>query len=60
MDDLLDMISADTSPSEISDKIKDMLYSKASERVDAFKPVVANSMFAQDEDSSEEETPSEE
>ena len=60
MDDLLDMISADTSPSEVSDKIKDMLYSKASKRVDAFKPVVANSMFVQDEDSSEEETPSEE
>ena len=60
MDDLLDMISADTSPSEISDRIKDMLYTKASERVDAFKPVVANSMFNGVEDSSEEEIPSEE
>jgi len=45
MDDLLDMIVADESPSQISDKIKDILFSKSAERVDAFRPMVANSIF---------------
>ena len=45
MDDLLDMIIADESPSQISDAIKDILYAKSAERVDAFRPLVANSIF---------------
>ena len=45
MDDLLDMIIADESPSQISDAIKDVLYAKSAERVDAFRPLVANSIF---------------
>ncbi len=46
MDDLLDMIIADESPSQISDAIKDVLYAKSAERVDAFRPIVSNSMFS--------------
>ena len=45
MDDLLDMIASDVSPSEISDKIKDLLFTKSAEKVDGFRPEVANSMF---------------
>jgi hypothetical protein len=45
MDDLMDMIAAEESPSQISDKIKDLLFAKAAEKVDEFKPEVANSMF---------------
>jgi len=45
MDDLLDMIIADESPSQISDAIKDILYAKSAERVDAFRPLVSNSIF---------------
>ncbi len=45
MDDLLDMIIADESPSQISDAIKDVLYAKSAERVDAFRPLVANSLL---------------
>ena len=45
MDDLLDMIAADESPSQISDKIKDLLFVKAAEKIDGFRPAVANSMF---------------
>ena len=41
MDDLLDMMIADESPSQISDAIKDVLYAKSAERVDAFRPMVA-------------------
>jgi hypothetical protein len=53
MDELMDMIVTDESPSQISDKIKDLLFAKASERVDDFKSEVANSLFGDDE--SEEE-----
>ena len=49
MDDLLDNIISDESPSQISDGIKDMLYSKAAERVDAFRPYAANAVFGNDE-----------
>ena len=45
MDDLLDMMIADESPSQISDAIKDVLYAKSAERVDAFRPMVANASF---------------
>jgi hypothetical protein len=46
MDDLLNMIIADESPSQVSDKIKEILYAKSAEKIDAVRPEVANSMFA--------------
>jgi hypothetical protein len=45
MDDLMDMIVADSSPADISDKIKDILFAKASERVDVARPIVANTIL---------------
>jgi len=42
---LMDMIIADESPSNISDTIKDMLYAKSAEKIDTFKPEVANATF---------------
>jgi hypothetical protein len=45
MDDLLDMIAADESPSQISDKIKELLFTKSAEKIDEFRPAVANYMF---------------
>jgi hypothetical protein len=45
MDDLLDMIATDESPSDVSDKIKELLFAKASEKIDDFRPAVADSMF---------------
>ena len=47
--ELKDMITKDESPSQISDRIKDMLFSKSAERIDAFKPEVANSLFGDQE-----------
>lgn len=41
----MDMIASDESPSQISDKIKDILYQKSSERIDQYRPVVAASLF---------------
>jgi len=48
--ELMDMIIADKSPSQISDRIKDMLFAKSAEKVDAYRPEVAkNSFNASDE-----------
>jgi len=52
MDDLMDMILSDESPSQISDKIKDMLFTKSAEKIDSFRPSVASSLFGE-EDSDE-------
>ena len=49
-DELMDMIIADESPSNISDRIKDMLYSKSADKVNAFKPEVATKTFNDYED----------
>ena len=40
MDDLIDLIATDQKASEVTDKIKDLLYAKAADRVDAIKPEV--------------------
>jgi|TARA_R100000482_G_scaffold106305_1_gene48786 hypothetical protein len=56
MDELMDMIVADESPSQVTDKIKEILFAKSAERIDMIKPVIAADMFNDDEqDSSEEE-----
>ena len=39
--ELMDMIAADESPSNISDKIKDLLFAKSAEKVDGVRPDVA-------------------
>ena len=56
MDELLDMIIADESPSQISDKIKDILFAKSAEKVDTFRPEVATSLFGEDQLQSSEES----
>ena len=60
MEELVDLIATDKSASDISDKIKDLLYSKAAERVDNSKPLVASSMFDTSNDTDESEQQSSE
>ena len=58
MDDLLDMIIAVESQSQFSDAIKEVLYAKSAERVDAFRPLVANGLFTgEDQIEVEDEAP---
>ena len=45
MDDLMDAIVANQSPSQVSDAIKDLLYAKSATKVDVLKPEIANSLF---------------
>ena len=55
MDDLLDMITTDESPSQISDKIKEVLFAKSAERIEAQRPNISASMFDEPENEVEEE-----
>ena len=45
MEDIINLIATDGKSSEVSDAIKAALYSKAAERIDAARPIVAGSMF---------------
>ena len=48
MEDVIDLIATGGSSSEVSDKMKELLYAKAAERVDIARPYVANAMFGQE------------
>lgn len=55
MDDLIDMMIADESPADISDKIKEILMQKSAENIDIIRPVVSAAMFGGQE--LEDQTP---
>ena len=57
MEDLVDLIATDASASDISDKIKEKLYAKASEYVDAARPVVGADLFGDEASEEESEAP---
>ena len=45
MEELMDLLVNDESPSQVSDKIKDILYSKSAEKIKDVRPDVASSLF---------------
>ena len=45
MDELIDLIATDKSAADISDSIKDTLYSKAAEKINSRRPDIAATMF---------------
>ncbi len=55
MEEIVNLIGADESASEISDKIKDALYAKAAERIDGIRSTVGASMFDDSNLETEEE-----
>jgi hypothetical protein len=56
MNDLIDMMIADESPADISDKIKEILMQKSAENIDIIRPVVASSIFATPDQTNEGES----
>ena len=48
MEDVIDLIATGGSQSDVSDKMKEVLFAKASERIDIARPYVANAMFGQE------------
>ena len=55
----MDMMVADDSASQVSDKMKEILYAKSTERVDAYRKDVANSLFCDQEPEVEDEVETE-
>jgi len=49
MEELIDLIAIDGTPSDVSNKIKELLYSKAANRIDSARPEIANVMFGDNE-----------
>lgn len=47
--DLLDILMTDNSAERVSDKIKEILYTKSAEKINSLRPVVAQSMFGDDQ-----------
>tara|TARA_Y100001951_G_C11091409_1_gene156939 strand:- start:189 stop:431 length:243 start_codon:yes stop_codon:yes gene_type:complete len=58
-DDLMNMMVADDSASQVSDKMKEILFAKSAERVDAYRKDVANSLFGDQEPEVEDEVETE-
>ena len=50
MDDLMDMlVGGESSPAEVSDKIKEILYAKSSSKIDEIRPEIGSSVFGGEE-----------
>ena len=58
-DELMDMMVADDGAAQVSDKMKDILFAKSAERVDAYRQEVANSLFGNSETEVEDEVETE-
>lgn len=43
------LVGAESSPTEVSDKIKEILYAKSSSKIDAIRPDIGASVFDEDE-----------
>ena len=56
---VLDMIATDSSPAEITDALKNMIYAKAGEKIDGMKQYAAASLFGQEPEEPEAELESE-
>ncbi len=54
MEEIVNLVGSDSSASDISDRIKDVLYAKAAERINTIRPTVGASMFDEPEESKEE------
>ena len=51
----MDMMVADASASDVTDKIKEILYTKSAEKVNAVRPSVGVGLFGEEEPASETE-----
>ena len=55
----MNMMVADDSASQVSDTMKELLFAKSAERVDAYRKDVANSLFGDQEPEVEDEVETE-
>ena len=55
MEEIVNLVGSDSSASDISDRIKDVLYAKAAELINIIRPTLGASMFGDQQDNSEGE-----
>jgi len=55
MEDIIDLIATDSAASEVTDKLKDVLFAKSAERIESQRPNISSSMFDEPENEVEEE-----
>ena len=55
----MSMMVADDGAAQVSDKMKDILFAKSAERVDAYRKDVANSLFGDSQPETEDEVETE-
>ena len=60
MEDIIDLIATDSAASEVTDKLKDILFTKSAERIEAQRPNISGSMFDEPEEESSQEPQEEE
>ena len=49
MEEIIDLIATDSAASDITTKIKDVLFTKSANKIESQKSAVANTMFAEPE-----------
>jgi len=55
MEDIIDLIATDSAASEVTTKLKDVLFTKSAERIESQRPNVSTSMFDEPENEVEQE-----
>tara|TARA_S200000501_G_scaffold134384_1_gene127239 strand:+ start:108 stop:299 length:192 start_codon:yes stop_codon:yes gene_type:complete len=50
MDDLIDLMIDNESPSDISDRVKELLYAKSAEKVEGERPNISAGLFGDEAD----------
>jgi len=56
MEDIIDLIATDSAASEVTDKLKDILFTKSAERIEGQRPNISSSMFDEPEPEPTEES----
>ena len=49
MEEIIDLIATDSAASEVTSKLKDVLFAKAAERIENQRPEIVNSVFGDNE-----------
>ena len=49
MEEIIDLIATNSAASEVTDKLKDVLFAKSAERIEAQRPNISASMFDEPE-----------
>ena len=55
LDKLMDLLATDGTASDVSDEIKNILFTRSAEKIDAMRPQVSSNMFDQQAETQEGE-----